>query len=262
MTNIRISITMKTRRLLYFLSLIPLALILSSCVTVRKPPVPQVLPAEKPVCSVVGNNIIHIVVPGETLWRISKIYDVPIADIMQANNLVNAAQLEKGQRLVIPNAATTKAAIPLYPTRKWKYIIIHHSATDEGNAYYFNILHRRKGWNEIGYDFVIDNGTKNKADGAIEVSPRWIRQEVGAHCRASDMNSKGIGICLVGNFSKERISEKQLDSLIYLINVLRKYYRIPMSRIMGHGQVPGARTECPGKYFPWTEFRKKLENCR
>ncbi|TRZ49531.1 N-acetylmuramoyl-L-alanine amidase [bacterium] len=124
------------------------------------------------------------------------------------------------------------------------------------------MLHRRKGWNEIGYDFVIDNGTKNKADGAIEVSPRWIRQEVGAHCRASDMNSKGIGICLVGNFSKERISEKQLDSLIYLINVLRKYYRIPMSRIMGHGQVPGARTECPGKYFPWTEFRKKLENCR
>jgi LysM repeat protein len=221
-----------------------------------------VLPAEKPVCSVVGNNIIHIVVPGETLWRISKIYDVPIADIMQANNLVNAAQLEKGQRLVIPNAATTKAAIPLYPTRKWKYIIIHHSATDEGNAYYFNILHRRKGWNEIGYDFVIDNGTKNKADGAIEISPRWISQEDGAHCRASDMNSKGIGICLVGNFSKERISEKQLDSLIYLINVLRKYYRIPMSRIMWHGQVPGARTECPGKYFPWTEFRKKLENCR
>jgi len=248
-----------------------LTLCLSSCrsVPIKDAPLmpnpagPQTMPESAVTASdIFRQDVVHEVGPGETVWRISRTYGIPMTDIIQANNLGKAAQLEKGQRLVIPNAATTKAAIPLYPTRKWKYIIIHHSATDEGNAYYFNILHRRKGWNEIGYDFVIDNGTKNKADGAIEVSPRWIRQEVGAHCRASDMNSKGIGICLVGNFSKERISEKQLDSLIYLINVLRKYYRIPMSRIMGHGQVPGARTECPGKYFPWTEFRKKLENCR
>ena len=262
MTDVKLTILVNARKLLYLLSLISITFILSSCATVRNPPVPQLPQVEKPVCSVVGNNIIHIVVPGETLWHISKMYGISITDIMQANNLAKAAQLERGQRLVIPNAATTKAVIPLYPAKKWKYIIIHHSATEEGDAYYFNILHRRRGWNEIGYDFVIDNGTKNKADGAIEISPRWICQEDGAHCRASDMNSKGIGICLVGNFSKERISERQLDSLVYLVNVLKKYYSIPMSHILGHGQVPGARTECPGRYFPWTEFRRKLENCR
>lgn len=250
------------RKLLCFCLLTFLVIFLSSCATVTNPPVQQMPQAGKPICSVVGNNIIHIVAPRETLWHISKAYGIPMIDIIQANNLRKDAQLEKGQRLIIPNAATTKAVIPLYQSRKWTYIVIHHSATDVGDAYYFNILHRRRGWDGIGYDFVIDNGTKGKQDGAIEVSPRWINQENGAHCHASDMNYKGIGICLVGNFSKERVSEKQMSSLVYLVNILSKYYRIHLSHIVGHGQVPGAKTECPGKYFPWGEFRKRLESCR
>ncbi|MFH0827488.1 MAG: N-acetylmuramoyl-L-alanine amidase, partial [Candidatus Omnitrophota bacterium] len=63
---------------------------------------------------------------------------------------------------------------------------------------------------------------------------------------------------LVGNFSKERVSRSQMDSLVYLVNTLKKYYKIPTSRIFGHGQVPGARTECPGNYFPWDEFKSRL----
>jgi len=257
-----INVAASVKKLLYFLIPIMATFILSSCATVSNPPLRQMPQTAEPVCSLLGNNIIHIVAPGETLWRISNTYGIPMADIIHANNLSKAVQLEKGQRLIIPNAATTKAAIPLYQSRKWDYIIIHHSATDVGDAYYFNILHRRRGWDGIGYDFVIDNGTKGKQSGAIEVSPRWINQENGAHCHASEMNVKGIGICLVGNFSKEQVSNKQMISLVYLVNVLRQHYGIPLSRIMGHGQVPGARTECPGKYFPWREFRERLKSCR
>ena len=249
------------RKIWCFCLLAFLVFFLSSCATVTRSTLPQPPQLEKPICSVVGNNIMHTVSPGETLWHISRMYSVPIKDIIRANNLGASPKLEKGQQLVIPNISTVKATIPLYPSCKWKYIIIHHSATEEGDAYYFNILHRRRGWNEIGYDFVIDNGTKGKQAGAIEVSPRWTNQENGAHCHAAEMNSKGIGICLVGNFSKERVSEKQMASLVYLVNVLKKYYSIPMGHIMGHGQVPGARTECPGIYFPWRDFRKRLANC-
>ncbi|MFA6384420.1 MAG: N-acetylmuramoyl-L-alanine amidase, partial [Candidatus Omnitrophota bacterium] len=63
---------------------------------------------------------------------------------------------------------------------------------------------------------------------------------------------------LVGNFSREKLSVKQLDSLVYLVNLLRKYYNIPRSNILGHSQVPGAATECPGLLFPWSEFKAKL----
>jgi N-acetylmuramoyl-L-alanine amidase len=68
------------------------------------------------------------------------------------------------------------------------------------------------------------------------------------------MNEKGIGICLVGNFSKGRPSKRQLKSLAYLVNQLREYYKIPKSHIIGHGNVKGASTECPGKRFPWKYF--------
>ncbi len=105
---------------------------------------------------------------------------------------------------------------------------------------------------------MIDNGTKDKQDGQIEVSPRWIKQKEGSHCRAGNMNEKAIGICLVGNFSKDNVDAKQLDALVYLINTLRKYYKIPLKRILGHDQVLGAATECPGRKFPWYKFKDRF----
>jgi N-acetylmuramoyl-L-alanine amidase len=46
------------------------------------------------------------------------------------------------------------------------------------------------------------------------------------------------------------------------VNELRKAYKIPAYNIMGHGQVPGASTDCPGKRFPWEDFRSKLNKAR
>ncbi|MBI5214049.1 MAG: N-acetylmuramoyl-L-alanine amidase [Nitrospirae bacterium] len=254
------------KKTIYFSLLALMAVFLSSCATVTHKPAlkpslaSESFPIEKIPLEIARNNAIHTVAPGETLLRVSKMYDVPAEDIARKNNLGSSSQLKEGQRLVIPNAAPIKPIISLYTSRKWKYIIIHHSATDDGDSLDFNKLHKRKGWKGVGYDFVIDNGTRGKQDGQIETSPRWIKQQDGAHCNASGMNFKGIGICLVGNFSKEKVSEKQMESLVYLVNILRKHYKISEDYIMGHGQVRGAKTECPGKYFPWDEFRKKLKN--
>ena len=235
--------------------------VLSSCATTSLTPsatpsaYPPVLPPE-----VIRQDIVHIVAPGETLWRISKCYDVRINDIMRANNLNDKNKLTMGQRLVIPAATPARPVITLYPSNKWKYIIIHHSATDVGSALKFHVAHERRGFTRgLGYHFVIDNGSSEKPDGYIEVSPRWIKQQDGAHCKAGGMNYRGIGICLVGDFTGEYVSDKQLSSLVYLINILRKYYNIPLKNIMGHGQVPGAKTECPGKRFPWARLFNQLE---
>lgn len=200
--------------------------------------------------------------PGETLWRISKMYDVSIGDIMKSNELESDSKIVMGQELLIPNAAPIRPVIPLYNNPgKWKYIIIHHSATGEGNAFSFYNMHLRRGFdNGLGYHFVIDNGTSGKSNGQIEISPRWIKQQNGAHCRAANMNEIGIGICLVGNFDREDVSAKQMDSLVYLVNILRKYYKIPKQNIMGHGQVNGAATNCPGARFPWERFLSRINS--
>ena len=237
-------------------------LVLSSCATVPVAPVaPPPVTYYPPPPEVLRQDMIHIVAPGETLWRISKSYDVRIEDIMRANRLSKRDELIMGQRLLIPGAMPACPVITLYPSNKWRYIIIHHSATDVGSALEFHYAHKRRGYTRgLGYHFVIDNGSAEKPNGYIEVSPRWIKQQDGAHCKASSMNHKGIGICLVGDFTGEYVSSKQLSSLVYLVNLLRRYYHIPLKNIMGHGQVPGANTQCPGKRFPWNRFFSRLKS--
>ncbi len=200
----------------------------------------------------------HIVAPGETLWRIGKMYDVDVETIKKVNRISNVRKVDIGQKLFIPGASARKNIVTVYPNKKWKYIIIHHSATEVGNSMQFNASHLRRGWKGVGYHFIIDNGTYGKDDGQIETGPRWLKQDNGAHCKASDMNEKGIGICLVGNFSRGRPTRKQMKSLTYLVNELRSYYKIPKNRILGHGQVKGARTECPGRRFSMKRFKSRL----
>lgn len=189
-------------------------------------------------------------------------YEVDEETIRKINKIRNIRDLDIGRELYIPGASPRKHVVTLYPNKKWKYIIIHHSATGKGNSMQFNKAHLKKGWKGIGYHFVIDNGTLGKDDGQIETSPRWIKQAEGAHCKDSKMNERGIGVCLVGNFSRDKVSRKQMGSLVYLVNELRRFYKIPKTKIMGHGQVPGANTECPGEIFPWEKFRSELRKKR
>ena len=231
-----------------------LILLISSC---ARAPLPPPLPPPPPLPRA---DVVHTVGPGETFWRIAKMYDVPVAAIMQANRITNPQDLKMGKHLTIPQAAKLKPVVTLYPSKKWKYIIIHHSATEVGSSLAFHHMHLKKGWDKgVGYHFVIDNASNEKQDGEIEATPRWIKQLDGAHCKASDMNTRAIGICLVGNFDNEHVSRKQMDSLVYLVNLLRKSYKIPVKNIIRHGHVEGAATDCPGTIFPWKEFLEKLE---
>ncbi len=204
-------------------------------------------------------TITHEVAPMESVWRIAKIYDVSEQSIYEANHLQPGEPIRIGQKLIIPNAKGMRNVVPLYANSQWKYLVIHHTATEIGKATLIHNSHHDRGfWQGLGYDFLIDNGTLGKGDGQIEVSPRWIKQQSGAHCQADGMNTKGIGIALVGNFNVERPTPAQMDSLVYLCATLRQYYRIPVSYVVGHRDVPGAKTDCPGKNFPWQAFVKQL----
>jgi N-acetyl-anhydromuramyl-L-alanine amidase AmpD len=205
------------------------------------------------------HDVYHIVGPSETLWRISKTYDVDMKTLMRVNHLKNPNEIKNGQKLLIPRTLGPRPVIPLYPTRRWSYIVIHHTATEDGNAHSLDNLHHKRGfWNGLGYHFLIDNGTDGKASGQIEVGPRWVKQMDGAHANANGMNQIGIGIALVGNFSETNVSKGQFDSLLFLVKTLQKYYRIPPQNVIRHQDVPGKVTECPGNYFPWGEFKRRL----
>jgi hypothetical protein len=135
--------------------------------------------------------------------------------------------------------------------RPWRHIVIHHSASVGGNAQQFDGAHRDRGWDELGYHFVINNG-QGGPDGRIEVGSRWPKQKQGAHCGGTpgnEFNELGIGICLVGEFSTDMPTQAQLESLERLTGYLMKTYRIAPEHVITHRDAPNAHTECPGGRF-------------
>ncbi len=145
-----------------------------------------------------------------------------------------------------------------FKLRPWKYIVIHHSASDSGNATSMGKYHKNnRGWvNGLGYDFVIGNGNGSK-DGQIEVGNRWNRQIDGAHAGNAEYNKYGIGICLVGNFENDYPTNPQISSLSYLIHYLQKRCNIHKDNIIMHKTF--RQTACPGKYFPYNKVIASLK---
>ncbi|MFA6599469.1 MAG: N-acetylmuramoyl-L-alanine amidase [Candidatus Omnitrophota bacterium] len=205
------------------------------------------------------HDVRHVVGPSETLWRIAKTYDVDMETILKVNHLKDSTSIRSGQTLLIPNTQGAKQLIPLYPSQRWTHIIVHHTATDKGDSFTIDGLHHKRGWDRgLGYHFIVNNGTSGKEDGQIQVGPRWVKQLPGAHTKASNMNDHGIGIGIVGNFSEHFMTETELSAIVFLVKTLQQYYHIPDQNVMGHRDVPGAATECPGKLFPWHEFKRRI----
>ncbi|MCX7805264.1 MAG: N-acetylmuramoyl-L-alanine amidase [Planctomycetota bacterium] len=139
--------------------------------------------------------------------------------------------------------------------REWKYIVIHHSATETGSAAEFHRIHTARGWDGLGYDFVIGNG-KGSGDGEIEVGYRWKQQLRGAHAGAAEYNEHGIGIVLVGNFNETRPTEHQMESLRHLLRFLMDYCGIPAHNVLGHNEIK--ITDCPGRNFDMKALRAAI----
>lgn len=128
------------------------------------------------------------------------------------------------------------------PLKTVNSLIIHHSATPTGCSRVFRALHRAvNGWADIGYHFVIGNGTMSE-DGEVEEGrPVWA---AGAH--AKKHNEDTIGICLVGDFSDAYPTEDQMKSLGILLERLLSDYGLSSSSIILHRDLSGCSTVCPG----------------
>lgn len=147
----------------------------------------------------------------------------------------------------------------------WKYIVVHHSATNAGSVRAFHRFHTKQGYGGVAYHFVIGNGNGMK-DGEVQETFRWQQQMAGTHVsvNAWDHNVFGIGICLVGNLDKSAPTPAQQAALLKLIKRLQKQHHIPNQAVLGHQHVhyddaSGRResTKCPGKKLDIQALRRK-----
>jgi N-acetyl-anhydromuramyl-L-alanine amidase AmpD len=115
-------------------------------------------------------------------------------------------------------------------------IVVHHSATRQGDARAFARYHiENNGWPGIGYHYILD-----KSGRCYKCQPANV---VSYH--ASGYNSCSIGVCMVGDFDSEQPTQAQLDALVELCRELVRAYGI--RQVVGHREVPGTHKTCPGR---------------
>lgn len=134
--------------------------------------------------------------------------------------------------------------------RPWKYVVLHHSATESGSVESIDAVHRQRRnsdgvpWLGIGYHFVIGNG-HGLPDGEVRATFRWREQREGAHAGVSLYNEYGLGICLIGNFDASPPTAAQLDTLKKLLSALQRQFAFSPEQILTHANLKA--TACPGK---------------
>lgn len=120
---------------------------------------------------------------------------------------------------------------------KPEWIVWHCSASRWGRLKEIDKWHRERGWDGVGYHAVILNGNIERRrhsslfDGNIELGRSF--DEVGAHVKG--LNSKSIGICLVGE--KGRFTHHQIESAVKLTKHLQSLFKIPTSKVIGHYEI-------------------------
>lgn len=129
-------------------------------------------------------------------------------------------------------------------------LTLHHAAgfradnLEEGieQMQAIQILHQDiRGWNDIGYHFVVD-----RAGNIYQARPEYV---IGAHVGGA--NTGNTGVCVLGCYHppeancNDRITQASLDSLIVLYGWIADTYEVDPDVLLGHRDYFGT-TACPG----------------
>lgn len=125
-------------------------------------------------------------------------------------------------------------------------IVIHHTATPAVRGPKF--VHRvakyhvnTRGYPGIAYHYMIGPG------GVIYRTNNLTT--VSSHTYMN--NTRGIGVCLTGNFMKQKPTDEQLRSLKWLVDHIRDILHTDIV-VEPHYNMPHNKTACPGKtYLDW-----------
>jgi N-acetylmuramoyl-L-alanine amidase len=132
-------------------------------------------------------------------------------------------------------------------------IVLHHSVFTDGYAsdsiavanYHIKVRH----WRYPGYNGMIEKVGDEMV--YVPMRPLW---EPGAHCPG--MNYESIGLCCMGNFEADTMSDEMFSKLVEVTKAYMMIYDFGPESIWRHRDValPGHGTLCPGKNFPYNEL--------
>lgn len=133
--------------------------------------------------------------------------------------------------------------------RKITKIVIHCSDSPDDKDFNVDDIrqwHKKRGWNDVGYHFVITRSGELQLGRDIEI--------IGAHTRG--YNSNSIGICWVGS---KLISLEAYSTLVQICLKLLDKYNLSCENILGHSELNPHKT-CPN--LNMEKFREHLADMR
>ncbi len=137
---------------------------------------------------------------------------------------------------------------------KIKYIVLHYTAIESD---YRAIQHLIDKKNKVSSHFLINK--KGKIFSLVDLKKRAWHAGQSFWKGDRDINSNSIGIELdnTGHYINfERYTKNQIDSLIKLLNFLKKKYDINNLNFLGHSDISPYRKNDPGEKFPWKKLSK------
>ena len=132
-----------------------------------------------------------------------------------------------------------------FSVRRPNYVIIHHTAQDNCQQTLRTFTLART---QVSAHYVIcRDGTVHHM---LNDLLRAHHAGVSKWGNATDLNSSSIGIEIDNNGS-EPFTEAQMNSLLTLLDRLKKAYNIPQANFIGHADVAPGRKVDPSRYFSW-----------
>ena len=130
--------------------------------------------------------------------------------------------------------------------RKPNFVIIHHTAQNSLQQTINTFL--VKGKSEVSSHYIVGRDGK-----VVQMVNDYLRANhggIGTWGNNTDLNSSSIGIELDNNGTTDTFTEAQVQSLIKLLDALKKRYNIPTANFIGHADIAPGRKNDP-KNFPW-----------
>lgn len=177
-----------------------------------------------------------------------------------ATNKTYKKQVKEYAKLVVEYPVKDSAGLPYaedwvgttnLSMRRPNYVIIHHTAQNSCEQTLKTFTQTK---NPVSAHYVICK------DGTIH---HMLNDLLRAHHagvskwgNTTDLNSSSIGIELDNN-GFEPFAEAQMNSLVILLDRLKKAYSIPASNFIGHGDIAPTRKNDPNWRFPWRMLAEK-----
>ena len=135
--------------------------------------------------------------------------------------------------------------------RKPNFVIIHHTAQNSCEQTLKTFTLPRT---QVSSHYVICRD--GKVHHMLNDYLRAWHAGSGSWGNDKDINSSSIGIELDNN-GFEPFAAQQMESLVVLLDTLKRKYRIPSANFIGHGDIAPTRKNDPNVLFPWELLAQK-----